>query len=46
MPTAIRKGIETLGQELLDLDKAHQQGLISDDEFKKLKKEIMEKYKD
>jgi hypothetical protein len=36
----------TLGQELLDLDKAHQQGVISDEEFKKLKKDIMQKYKD
>jgi hypothetical protein len=36
----------TLGQELLDLDKAHKQGVISDEEFKKLKKEIVEKYED
>ncbi len=35
----------TLGQELLDLDQAHEKGVISDDEYKKLKKEIIEKYK-
>ena len=36
----------TLGQELLDLDKAREKGVISDDEYKKLKEEIIKKYKD
>jgi hypothetical protein len=36
----------TLGQELMDLDKAHKEGVISDDEYKKMKKEIMERYED
>jgi hypothetical protein len=36
----------TLGQELLDLDKAHEKGVISDDEYENLKKEIIKKYKD
>jgi hypothetical protein len=36
----------TLGQELLDLDKARETGAISDEEYEKLKKEIIKKYKD
>ena len=36
----------TLGQELMDLDKAHQQGIITDDEYKKKKKDIMKRYED
>jgi len=34
----------TLGQELMDLDKAHNEGIITDDEYKKKKKEIMKRY--
>jgi hypothetical protein len=34
----------TLGQELLDLDKAHKEGVISEDEYKKLKKDIMKNH--
>lgn len=36
----------TLGQELMDLDKAHKEGIITDDEYKKKKKDIMERYDD
>jgi hypothetical protein len=36
----------TLGQELMDLDKAHKEGIVSDEEYKKMKKEIMERYED
>lgn len=36
----------TLGQELMDLDKAHKQGIITDDEYKKKKKDIMKRYED
>ncbi len=31
----------TMGQELLDLDKAHKAGIISDREYKKSKKRIL-----
>lgn len=34
----------TMGQELLDLDTARQQGLISDDEYNKAKKETLKRY--
>lgn len=34
----------TLGQELLDLDKAHKEGVISEDEYNKLKKDIIKKH--
>jgi uncharacterized membrane protein len=36
----------TLGQELMDLDKAHKAGIITDDEYNKKKKEIMKRYED
>ena len=36
----------TLGQELLDLEKAHEKGVISDEEYEKLKKEVIKRYKD
>lgn len=36
----------TLGQELMDLDKAHKEGIITDDEYKKKKKDIMKRYED
>jgi len=35
----------TMGQELQDLDKARQQGLINDSEYEKAKKEILKRYK-
>jgi len=36
----------TLGQELMDLDKAHKEGIITDDEYEKKKKDIMKRYED
>ena len=36
----------TLGQELEDLEKAHQQGLLNDKEYKKIRKEIIKRYTD
>ena len=33
----------TLGQELQDLDDAHKKGIISDEEYEKKKKELLEK---
>ncbi|KJS29132.1 MAG: hypothetical protein VR64_21530 [Desulfatitalea sp. BRH_c12] len=36
----------TLGQELMDLDKARQDGIITEDEYKKLKKQIVENHTD
>lgn len=35
----------TLGQELMDLDKARQDGIVSEDEYNKLKKQIVESRK-
>jgi hypothetical protein len=32
----------TLGQELKDLDAAHKKGIISDEEYEKKKKELLE----
>ena len=34
----------TMGQELSDLDKVRQQGLISDSEYEKAKKDILKRY--
>jgi len=34
----------TLGQELMDLDKARQDGIVTEDEYKKLKKDVVEKH--
>lgn len=36
----------TLGQELLDLDKAHKAGIITDYEYSKMKTKIMKRYED
>ncbi len=36
----------TLGQELLDLDKARKEGLITEEEYGKLKKDMIKKYAD
>lgn len=33
----------TLGQELQDLDEAHMKGIISDEEYAKKKKELLER---
>ena len=33
----------TLGQELQDLDEAHKQGIISDEEYEKKKKELLKR---
>ena len=33
----------TLGQELQDLDEAHKKGIISDKEYEKKKKELLER---
>jgi hypothetical protein len=35
----------TMGQELQDLDAAHQKGLISDKEYESAKKDILRRYK-
>jgi outer membrane murein-binding lipoprotein Lpp len=35
----------SLGQQLQDLEKAHQNGTISDKEYKELRKSIINKYK-
>jgi hypothetical protein len=34
----------TLGQELTDLQKAHESGAITDDQYQKAKKELLKKY--
>ena len=36
----------TLGQELMDLDKAHKEGIITDNEYKQKKKDIMKRYEE
>jgi len=36
----------TLGQELMDLDKAHKEGIITDKEYEKKKKDIMKRYEE
>lgn len=33
----------TLGQELMDLDKAHEQGVLTDKEYKKAKKRLLDR---
>ena len=35
---------QTLGQELMDLEKAHEEGVITDKEYKKLKENMIKKY--
>jgi hypothetical protein len=42
--TTVQAQTTTLGQELTDLQKAYEQGIITEKEYNKLKKEIMEKY--
>ena len=34
----------TLGQQLIDLDKAYKQGIITEDQYNKTKKELLKKY--
>jgi hypothetical protein len=34
----------TLGQELTDLQKAHESGAITDEQYQKAKKELLKKY--
>ena len=34
----------TLGQQLIDLDKAYKQGIITEKEYEKTKKELLKKY--
>lgn len=34
----------TLGQELIDLDKAYKDGVITEKEYKEAKKSVLEKY--
>jgi hypothetical protein len=36
----------TLGQELLDLEKAYTSGIISESEYKRLRKDILNRYDD
>jgi len=33
----------TLGQELMDLDEAHEKGVISDEEYEKAKKNLLKR---
>jgi len=35
---------QTLGQQLIDLDKAYKEGVITEKEYKKSKEALMEKY--
>jgi outer membrane murein-binding lipoprotein Lpp len=43
--TKVETGNISLGQQLQDLEKAHQNGTISDKEYKELRKSIIDKYK-
>lgn len=40
----INQSTTTMGQELMDLDKSHQQGIITEKEYKKAKETILERY--
>lgn len=42
----IRQQTTTLGQELKDLDDAYKQGLLTEKEYKKVRKQIIEKHTD
>ena len=35
---------QTLGQQLIDLEKAYKQGVITEKEYKKAKKDLLEQY--
>jgi hypothetical protein len=41
----VETGNVSLGQQLQDLEKAHQNGTINDKEYQDLRKSIMKKYK-
>jgi len=43
--TNVQQSSTTLGQELTDLQAAHEKGLMSDKEYEKARKKIMKKYK-
>jgi hypothetical protein len=43
--TTIQATDKTLGQELVDLQTAHEKGIISDKEYENTKKRMMDKYK-
>jgi len=36
---------QTLGQQLIDLEKAHKEGVITEKEYKKAKEGLLKKYK-
>ena len=42
----IKQQTTTLGQELKDLDEAYKQGLLDEKEYKKVRKELIERYTD
>lgn len=43
--TKVTQGEQTtLGQQLIDLDKAYKQGIITEDQYEKTKKELLKKY--
>ena len=41
----VQQSSTTLGQELTDLQAAHEKGIISDKEYERARKEILKKYK-
>jgi hypothetical protein len=43
--TKVETGSVSLGQQLQDLEKAHQNGTISDKEYQQLRKSLINKYK-
>jgi putative N-acetylmannosamine-6-phosphate epimerase len=44
--TKVTQGEQTtLGQQLIDLDKAYKQGIIPEDQYEKSKKELLKKYR-
>jgi len=42
---SVQTSSTTLGQELTDLETAHEKGLLTDKEYEKARKKIMKKYK-
>jgi hypothetical protein len=43
--SSIKASSTTIGQELMDLDATYQKGLISEKEYEKAKKSILERYR-
>lgn len=43
--SSIKASSTTIGQELMDLDASYQKGLISEKEYEKAKKSILERYR-